>query len=136
MSHRLLQGIRIFFYTVLTERRKRTVGAGRLACRAYVTTELHNTVAKIALFGWLNQLRKDALDLDGILERFGVHSKATADADAMGVGYNAALVENVTKQQICHLASHPGKSEQLLHRIRKHTVKLLDEHATGILCIL
>ena len=123
-------------YAVLTKVRQGAIVAFWCARRAGVSSKLNNPMAEIAAQMHGKKRIHETLHLDGILERLRVHSKPAADADTMGVCNGAALSVKVAKQQICHLASHPGKFEELLHGVRDHAVKVLDKHPAGILDVL
>ena len=92
------------------EVRKRTALALGGASRADVAPELHDAVAKITALRRLDQLVHDTPHLGGILERLGVHTKATANTDAMGIGNNAALMVKIAQEQVGYLTPHAGKS--------------------------
>ena len=75
--------ILIFIFAQLTQR---AFGALRGASRAYVSAELHYAVAKIRLFLGLYKLRHYFFDLRRVLELCVIHTEATANSYAMGIG--------------------------------------------------
>ena len=115
---------------------QRTLVAFGVARGAYVTPELHDTVAKIADLFLFKQRCEDTLDLHGVFESLAVHSKTSANAHAVRVGNHAALLVQVTKKEIGYFSTNAREFQQLFHRARHDAVVLADKHGAGILGVL
>ena len=97
------QGLSLGFFLLSLSRvlAKRIQGAGaahRCACGAGVSSELHDAVAEITPQLHREQSIHKPFYLDGILERFRIHSKSSANADAMGVCNGSTLVIEITEE--------------------------------------
>ena len=76
---------------MLAEVGKRTFRAARRACRAPFTPKKDEAVAEVCLLFGRDKLGEYAFNLGGVGERFVVHTEATAETDAMGVGDDVLL---------------------------------------------
>ena len=121
---------------MLAQIAQRTFFAFGIAGGAGISAELHDAVAKIADFFLLQEGCEDALDLHGVFEPLAVHSKASANAHTVRVGNHAALLIQITEQQIGYFSTHAREFEQFFHRVGHGAVVLADEHSAGILGVL
>ena len=92
-----------------TRFRHRAFSAFRGSGIADFSAKPHDSVAKRRGFLRGCDFHQDFLNFVGCFLGFGVKSKATANADAMGVGDNGGLVEYVSQEQIGNFSPDPGK---------------------------
>ena len=108
--------VKLFFFT-FTKVAERAGGAFRRARGAGVSAELHYAVAKIALLFGLDKLCHDCLDLMRVLELFGIHSKSSANADAMRVRDDGGHFIYVAEHEVGYLSADSVKSAELLGKL-------------------
>ena len=85
-------------------------------------------VAEIALLFFWDKQRHNSLGLEGVFVLLGVKSESAANADAMGVGNDAAHMINVAKQKVGYLSAHAGEFQQLIHAVWQHSAVFIYEH--------
>ena len=109
----------------------RTIAAFRTSCGANVTSEVYDSVAKIRLQWLVDTFIEYFFDFRRILFAFGIKAETSADADAMCVGDDIRLTENVAEHQICNFASHTREHEELIHGRGNFTAKIIYYHFGG-----
>ena len=88
------------------------LGAGIASRRlraANISAKIDETVAGIGLFILRDRIGQYALDLERILEFFGIKPESAANSDAMRVRNDSGDAENVAEKKICDLASDAGE---------------------------
>ena len=88
--------------------------ASRRLRAADVASEVNEAVAGVGLFILGNSKIQYPLDLQRILQLFGVKSEPSANADAMCVRNHSGDAENVAEQEVCDLSADAGEfAEQI-----------------------
>ena len=72
-------------------------------------------MAKVGLDRLFNASVEDLFDLCGVLFTLGVKAESAADADAMRVGNDARLPEDIPEHEVGDLSSDAGECEELVH---------------------
>ena len=83
--------------------------ASRRLRAANISAKIDETVAGIGLFILRDGIGQYALDLERILELFGIKPESATNSDAMRIRNNAGDAENVAEKKICDLASDAGE---------------------------
>ncbi len=88
---------------------------------ADISAEVYKAVAGVGLIFLGDRIGQYSLDLDGILEIFGIKSESAADPDAVRIRDYAGNTENVAEEEICDLSAHAGEFAELINVARQFT---------------
>ena len=93
--------------------------ASRGLCAADVSAEINESMTGVGLVFLGDRIGQYALNLERILQFFGIKSESATDSDTVRIGNYAGNAENVAEEEICDLSAHAGEFAELINVARQ-----------------